>query len=123
VELARHLGLSGPEDVAPRGRLFDLGLDSLLAIDLKSRLENELGLELPGSLLFDYPTAEALAEYLASRLGGDAPTAPDDVASITAGLSETSVSDLLSRVAELNDDEIRRRLAAEAGAASAELGQ
>lgn len=51
-------------EVAPRQRLFDLGVDSLIALELKNRLQNLLGLALSTTLLFDYPTIEALAGYL-----------------------------------------------------------
>jgi myxalamid-type polyketide synthase MxaB len=57
--------LDARTQIKPRQRLFDLGLDSLMAIELKNRLELSLAQTLRPTLLFDYPTLEALEAYLA----------------------------------------------------------
>jgi acyl carrier protein len=61
--------LVDPAEVAPRGQLMDLGMTSLQAVELKIELEEQLGLPLRSSLLFDYPTLEALVPYIIDRLG------------------------------------------------------
>ncbi len=57
--------LDARTQIKPRERLFDLGLDSLMAVELKNRIELSLGQSLRPTLLFDYPTLEALEAYLA----------------------------------------------------------
>ena len=47
---------------------FDLGLDSLTALELKKTLERDLGTELSTTVAFDYPTPEALSQFLASKV-------------------------------------------------------
>ena len=43
------------------------GLDSLGAIELRNMLEDSLGVSLPSTLVFDYPTVESLTQYLAEH--------------------------------------------------------
>jgi acyl transferase domain-containing protein len=67
--VARTLGLDDPAAVDPHQGLFDLGLDSLMAVALVERLEALSGLELPASVVFDHPTADGLSKHLLGLLG------------------------------------------------------
>lgn len=64
-------------DVDPRKPLLDLGLDSLMAVDLHHGLARELDRPLPETLLFDHPTLERLAGYLLHDVLGMAPADAD----------------------------------------------
>ena len=46
-----------------------LGLDSLMALELRNRLEASLGITLPVALVWAYPTISALAGALCERMG------------------------------------------------------
>jgi len=43
---------------------FDMGMDSLMAVKFRGHLERSVGVELPATLMLDYPTANALIDYL-----------------------------------------------------------
>ena len=47
-----------------RAGLFDLGFDSLLAVEFKTSLERATGLNMPATVIFSHPTLEAIARYL-----------------------------------------------------------
>ena len=68
-ELQQILGLAQPPD-ADVG-FFDLGMDSLMAVELRNRLQQQLGkaYTVSNTLAFDYPTVNKLVEHLADKLG------------------------------------------------------
>jgi acyl carrier protein len=64
----RVLALDPAFSLDPRQPLNELGLDSLMAIEMRSRLSSAVGQTLPATILFDYPTIEGLADYLAREV-------------------------------------------------------
>jgi acyl carrier protein len=81
AELASVIGVASGEEIDRTRKLATMGVDSLLAVDLRNRLEASLGKKLPASLLFDHPTIEDLALHLSRELDKDmAPVAPEPAA-------------------------------------------
>jgi acyl transferase domain-containing protein len=66
-QVAGVLGLDQPTQLNPQQGLFDMGLNSLSAVELANRLGASLGRSLPATLVFEYPTVEALTDYLATE--------------------------------------------------------
>ncbi|MGW0162259.1 type I polyketide synthase [Mycobacterium sp. NPDC003323] len=51
-------------EVREEAGFFDLGMDSLMAVELRRRLERAVGQELPATLAMDYPRLSDVADYL-----------------------------------------------------------
>ncbi|MDF3149348.1 condensation domain-containing protein, partial [Streptomyces sp. T21Q-yed] len=81
-----------PEDIGDDEQFLGLGLDSLTAVDLARRLETELGLPLPATLLFEYRTVGELTAYLS----GQRPTDLQAPAAVTRGRGQEETSPLLT---------------------------
>ena len=77
-EVARVLRLPSPPDV--QAGFADLGMDSLMAVELRNRLQSELGpqVKLSSTLAFDYPTTATLADHLLEMLESDRQAGPLD---------------------------------------------
>jgi len=103
------LGLVGAVSIDPRRPLRDLGLDSLMAVELRNILRQDLELAeaLPATLVFDYPTVEAITRYLADQVLG---LAGDQTGGGGVGPSDEA-GDPLDRIENLSDDEVERLLA------------
>ena len=104
-QVARVLGTGSPASIGEREPLHELGLDSLMAVELRNLLGAGLGLDepLPATLVFDYPTVDALEEYLAKIVLGRPEPAPSTV------LDEPRDHDaLLASIELMSDDDVAR---------------
>jgi NAD(P)-dependent dehydrogenase (short-subunit alcohol dehydrogenase family)/acyl carrier protein len=101
VQAAVAAVLKTPPDEPPShdAGLFDLGMDSLMSVELKRRLERGFGARLPSTLTFNYPNVRALAGFLFTLFSKQAsPQAP----AVEPAMSARNLS----------DDEVTRRLRA-----------
>jgi NADPH:quinone reductase-like Zn-dependent oxidoreductase/acyl carrier protein len=108
--IAAVLGLESAGAVEPRSRLMDLGMDSLMAVELKRRLETTLGCSLRTTLMFDHPTVEALIAHLSGQLAPE-PAAPEPTASEPSEPGPPLPAlDGLDEIDGLSDAEVLERL-------------
>jgi NAD(P)-dependent dehydrogenase (short-subunit alcohol dehydrogenase family)/acyl carrier protein len=106
-QAARVLALDA-DAVQERRPLQELGLDSLMAVELRNALGAGLDLErpLPATLVFDFPTISAISDYLEKDvLGLDG--GPEDAG---AADGPENAADLLEAIQRLSDEEVERRL-------------
>ena len=83
-EVEAVLRLASPP--APAVGFFELGMDSLMAVELRNRLNRAFAetYTAPNTLVFDYPDIAALARHLAGELGGGEPGAAGGEAPVAA---------------------------------------
>ncbi|MFX0574275.1 type I polyketide synthase [Nocardia nepalensis] len=91
--VAAVLGYGSAEDIGPDRGFSELGFDSLGGVEFRNRLSKMTGLSLPSTLVFDYPTAGDVADYLLAQTVVTTPAqptsaVPDDIARLEALLEQ-----------------------------------
>ncbi len=104
--VARALGMSQSRQIDDRQGLFDLGMDSLMSVELKGRLERSVGLTLPSTLTFNYPSVAALTGFFADELLVEPTAEPIDEAVPVPMVAQPVEHD------ELSEDDLAALLAA-----------
>jgi acyl carrier protein len=100
---AAALGVEEPGWIDPDQPLQDMGLDSIMAVDLRNTLAHALGGSPPATVIFDHPTVNSLADYSMDLILGKRSNA------ISKPVQEDS-DDLLALIEGLSDDEVDARL-------------
>ena len=106
-DAGRVLGLEKLDSLSNNKPLNELGLDSLMAVELRNAIGTAVSRNLPATLLFDYPTVDALTNYLCRNvLGLEQAPAPQTrpPQKVSAG------TDVLDQIEGLDDEEIDRLL-------------
>jgi acyl transferase domain-containing protein/acyl carrier protein len=70
---ARVLAFDPSEPLDTNQPLSEMGLDSLMALDLTKALSEAADASLPATLLFNYPTIEAVARYVSEKVFSPVP--------------------------------------------------
>jgi acyl carrier protein len=109
----RVLGLPSSSAIPARQPFNEIGLDSLMAVELRNAIGAALGRPQPATLLFDHPTSAALVDHLlgvVDELGG-----PDvKMAAVPTPPTAPSATDL-ELLADLSEAEAEAMLLAELG--------
>jgi acyl transferase domain-containing protein/acyl carrier protein len=112
-EVAAILGFSSSDRIDPKQGFFKMGMDSMMTVQLRNRLDQNLGCSLPPTVAFEYPTVDTLTKYLAESVlkleePANAPAAMNclekETATESAGtddLTEDELVGLLARKLEL----------------------
>ncbi|MBF0551462.1 MAG: acyltransferase domain-containing protein [Deltaproteobacteria bacterium] len=86
---------------------FELGMNSLTSVLLRNNLQKSLGVALPVTIAFDYPTVTSLADYLETVISKRTVTASGPKPDLPSG----QPSERQARLEELSPDQIADQLA------------
>ncbi|MCI4065636.1 SDR family NAD(P)-dependent oxidoreductase [Micromonospora sp. R77] len=86
---AAVLGFADRSAIGAGVSFRDLGVDSLMALELRNALNAAAGLTLPSTVVFDHPSAQALADLLDDTLFADAAAPADLPAPAPVGAVDT----------------------------------
>jgi acyl carrier protein len=107
-------------EVQPDAPLMSSGLDSLGSVELRNSLEAALGLQLPPTLVFDYPSTAAIAGFIAARVesltADEADADSDGFSDQDLDLSDSSNAEIYSGPAGLPSGLAKGSTRAAAGA-------
>jgi acyl carrier protein len=115
-EIVREVfGINTQRRVPTDQNLTTLGMDSLLAIQLSNRLKTSFSAAVPPTLTFQYPTIEAIADYLLETLASGVETRPQpELVSIAidAGqpLDSRKAQSILANLDQLSDQDVEALL-------------
>jgi NADPH:quinone reductase-like Zn-dependent oxidoreductase len=107
-QAAEVMGLTATQRLDPHRPLHEMGLDSLMSVEVRNALASSLHCPLSTTLLFDYPTIEALSAYLVSVVFGgmtdaEAPYTESPEAMALETLSEAELVNLLAKEIGMDD--------------------
>jgi len=69
-QLASTLGYGSADEIDPEKNLLELGFDSVMAVELRTRLNRITALQMSMRAILDHPTALALAAHIEPQLAG-----------------------------------------------------
>jgi acyl transferase domain-containing protein len=110
--VADVLRLDPGQPLKRQAGFFDLGMDSLMAVELRLRLQAELGPDhpLPNTLTLDHPTIDGLTSFLAANVLSLSPVTNEDGVS-KSGIKETDQA--LANIQQLPQEQLDALLEAE----------
>lgn len=95
---ATVLGHSSPDTINPDHAFWDIGFNSLTAVEFRNQLTHATGVRLNAAVVYDQPTPRVLADYLLAELRATAASNPEFV------LQELDRLAAAMSTVDLNDD-------------------
>jgi len=101
--IAEEVGVSA-SDIKPETEFGDLGIDSLLSLNILARIRDEVGLELPSSLFMDHPSFKDLQGLLGNTDSDDSSESSTPVSDDDS--EDESASDITTATESVSGDEV-----------------
>ena len=110
-----HVLRLDPRQIESDAPLGDLGIDSLMSLEIRNRLEASLETKLSATLVWAYPTLDALVEYLEANLEGPPAAADKSHEDEQAGAQPSTpegeeLAKLVEEINGLSTDEVLKML-------------
>ncbi|NET75041.1 acyl carrier protein [Okeania sp. SIO1F9] len=107
-EIGKILGLKIDQLPSLEQGFFEMGMDSLMAVELKNRLEDSLNCSLPTTLIFNFSNVISLADHIASSILG---WELENIERSEFSKAESNKIQELSEVEELSEESIQLSIA------------
>lgn len=105
-EVADVLRLQPPDEPDPKLGFFSMGMDSVMVMELRGRIQRTFEISVPATVVFNKPSIEALSEHLLALVHG----APVQARSEPTGATPRAVSVAPEALDGLSEDELERML-------------
>jgi len=100
IEAAALILEIAPDAVDSGQPLQEMGLDSMMAVELRNRLQQEFGMDIPATLLFDHPSIDRLTSYFKREVLGSTYESAVKSEPALEEISEHEMAELLARELE-----------------------
>ena len=105
-QAARVMGVRAAEALSLDQPLNDLGLDSLMAVEMKNHIESDLGVVVPMVKLLQGPSVAQLAAHVMAQVVALKPATSPEPASAVKAEDQPEAQQLLAQLDQLSDDQV-----------------
>jgi NAD(P)-dependent dehydrogenase (short-subunit alcohol dehydrogenase family)/acyl carrier protein len=105
-QVARVMGVRAAEALSLDQPLNDLGLDSLMAVEMKNHIESDLGVVVPMVKLLQGPSVAQLAAHVMAQVVALKPATSPEPASAVKAEDQPEAQQLLAQLDQLSDDQV-----------------
>ncbi len=103
------LGMDGTQKISSSKPLSEMGIDSLMGLEIKKIIDIAIGKNLPATMVFNYPTINALSKHILLDVLNYSESSKNENL-INEDNSEDEVEDVISDVEDLSDEEAEKLL-------------
>jgi myxalamid-type polyketide synthase MxaE and MxaD len=108
-QVARVLKLD-PSRIEPSKPLGLMGVDSLMALELRNRLESDLGVAFSATLVWNYPTIVEMTPYIAGKIGIALNVEPSTAQAGELPKASRPLDNVLEELDDLSDEDALNQL-------------